>query len=71
MLKGNNVKSMSAYERLRQKNVDRNAKLLGELGLVGKKQGSKTQKRATTSKKNKDKLKRRKVRHVHSSLMFA
>ena len=36
VVKGNNAKSMSAYERLRQKNVHRNAKLLGELGLVEK-----------------------------------
>ena len=71
VLKGNNVKSMSAYERLRQKNVDRNSKLLGELGLVGKKGGSKTQKRAKKSKKSQDQSKRRKVTIVHSSLMYA
>ena len=64
-VKGNKSKSLSAYERLRQKNVDRNKKLLGELGLVGKNGGSKSQKRASTSKKCKDKLKRRKVWHFH------
>ena len=56
-VKGNNAKSLSAYGRLRQKNVDWNKKLLGELGLVGKNRGSKPQIRATTSKKKQRQVK--------------